>query len=152
MQKVQLTLFAADFPVKTFLLQESDVDLLENGLDSGLSLSELSMMLNHDGWLSKTFQAFSVQTEEPTLPSYFTGWQDGGMVWGGEYLTLNTSDSPNAAEECLLSQVLERDVPARYYLSKRACLGIIHRAEKAGNQIPAGLKAVLLAMIESQEP
>ena len=63
----------------------------------------------------------------------------------GESWTLNTSDSRNGAEECSLSQVLLGGglIPQKYYLSARACLGILTQAKRRGKTLPASLKAAL---------
>jgi DNA (cytosine-5)-methyltransferase 1 len=42
-----------------------------------------------------------------------------------------------------LSQILQAEVPQRYYLSKTACLGILRRAEERGKELPFQLKAAL---------
>jgi len=46
-----------------------------------------------------------------------------------------------------LSDVLEatRDVPPRFYLSAKACAGILRRAEKRGKGLPKALWAALKA-------
>jgi hypothetical protein len=56
----------------------------------------------------------------------------------------NTLEWPNAAAVCSLSSILEQDVPQKYYLSARACAGILRRAEKRGKQLPDMLKQALL--------
>lgn len=71
-------------------------------------------------------------------------WQDDG-VWLGEYLTLNTGESPNVAVESHLWQILEETPPTKYYLSARACLGILNRAERRGKPLPEQLKQALIA-------
>jgi hypothetical protein len=49
---------------------------------------------------------------------------------------------------CSLSDILETgDVPQRYYLSAKACAGILRRAEKRGKKLPAALEAALIAVI-----
>jgi hypothetical protein len=73
------------------------------------------------------------------------------MAWPGGSLTLNISEWPNAAEECSLSQVLEVDVPQRYFLSPDACKGIIRRAGKRGKKIPPFLERSLQAVLEQAE-
>jgi phage-related holin len=61
-----------------------------------------------------------------------------------EFLTLNTSEWPKDAEECLLSDTLEiGDLPQRFYLSEKACKGILNRAEKRGKKLPSMLKEAL---------
>jgi hypothetical protein len=61
-----------------------------------------------------------------------------------EFLTLNTLEWPKDGVECLLSDTLEiGDLPQRYYLSPKACKGILNRAEKRGKKIPTILKEAL---------
>lgn len=61
----------------------------------------------------------------------------------GESLMLNTSECPNE-EESFLSQILMEEVPEKYYLSKKACLGILQRAARKGKEIPEQLKQALI--------
>src|SRR5690606_19322700 len=65
----------------------------------------------------------------------------------GECLTLNTSEWPNDAAVCSLSDILETgDVPRRFFLSATACRGILRRAEKRGKDLPAALSSALQAV------
>lgn len=59
--------------------------------------------------------------------------------------TLNTSECPNgAAVSSSLPDVLETGpIPSRYYLSAKACAGILRRAEKRGKKLPEHLERVL---------
>jgi hypothetical protein len=62
----------------------------------------------------------------------------------GEYSTLNISSWPNGASVCSLSQVLETgQIPQKYYLSAKACRGILRRAEKRGKDLPPALARAL---------
>ncbi len=62
----------------------------------------------------------------------------------GAHSTLNFSESPNVVKESSLSQVLVTgSIPQRYFLSARACAGILARAQKRGKQLPPSLKAAL---------
>ena len=56
---------------------------------------------------------------------------------------LNTGVYPR--EECVstLSQILMADVPQKYYLSQKACLGILRRASKRGKKLPEVLETAL---------
>src|SRR6056297_3277815 len=68
----------------------------------------------------------------------------------GGYWTPNTSDWPNAAAVCLLSQVLETGlIPAKYYLSSTACAGILRRAENRGKTLPPLLDRALRSQVHS---
>ena len=72
------------------------------------------------------------------------------MTSHGERLTLNFSALPNDAKECFLWQILEpdADVPTKYSLSKRACQGILRRAERKEKELPPELKAILQKQAE----
>ena len=70
-------------------------------------------------------------------------WTDDGAL-RGELLTLNTGESPNVAVESRLSQILEETPHTKYFLSARACDGILRRAERRGKQLPEMLKVALL--------
>ena len=66
----------------------------------------------------------------------------------GECWTPNTGESPKDARESTLSQILEDNAPEKYFLSARACEGILRRAEKRGKKIPAMLWEALVETIE----
>lgn len=82
--------------------------------------------------------------------------------WLGDSLTLNTGEKPSmtavqevcsawgphsAAKESLLSQILEVNAPEKYFLSARACRGILTRASRRGKKLPDLLETALLEMI-----
>jgi hypothetical protein len=61
-----------------------------------------------------------------------------------ECWTLNISAYPSNASVCSLSDILETgDLPQRFYLSRKACAGILRRAEKRGKRLPPSLQRVL---------
>ena len=57
----------------------------------------------------------------------------------------NIGEYPNEEKESSLSQILQDTVPEKYYLSSKACMGILRRAEKRGKELPPELKAALEA-------
>lgn len=69
-------------------------------------------------------------------------------VLRGELSTLNFGESPSVAVESRLSWILEDNVPERYYLSARACQGILNRASRRGKALPEILHTALLDMID----
>ena len=73
-------------------------------------------------------------------------------LWLGDSLTLNIGEFPNAERESLLSWILEDNVPQKYYLSARACQGILTRASRRGKPLPELLEQALLDMIEWWNP
>ena len=148
----QLTLFAEASLVKTYPLPESGRAWLESEAGFGLSSVELLRNLGPSGLLSKTSLAFYPQTEEPTSLSSFAGWSNAGMASPGGFSTLSISEWPSAAVVCSLSEVLETDVAPKYFLSAKACSGILRRAEKRGKELPAQLLHSLQAVAEQNEP
>ena len=65
--------------------------------------------------------------------------------WAGELPLLNTGVSPKEEHESSLSQILEDSPHPRYYLSPKACLGILRRSKVRGKPLPKRLEAALLA-------
>ena len=92
-----------------------------------------------------------VNLKDLTSDASFKGWSSAGMASHGESWTLNILEAPrNVAGEssswpiATLSQVLETGrLPQRFYLSPKACLGILRRASKRGKDLPPMLKAAL---------
>lgn len=85
-------------------------------------------------------------------------WATAGMVGNegpggafsvphGDCLTLNFGECPNVENVSTLSMILEMDVPDKYFLSAKACWGIIRRAEQRNKEIPVILKIALLERI-----
>jgi hypothetical protein len=65
-------------------------------------------------------------------------------AWLGVSWTLNSGESPREGVGSSLSQILQEQVPPKYYLSKTACLGILRRAEARGKELPPQLKEALM--------
>ena len=70
-------------------------------------------------------------------------WEDGALL--GEYMTHNIGESPNVAVVSRLSAILEECPHQKYYLSSKATLGILRRAQKRGKSLPEPLFKALLA-------
>lgn len=63
----------------------------------------------------------------------------------------NISEWPNDAHVCSLFSVLETvSIPPKYYLSSKACAGILRRAEKRGKTLPATLSLALMQVAQAQ--
>ena len=69
----------------------------------------------------------------------------------GESSMHNFGEFPNAVEESSLWQILEVEVPDKYYLSKRACRGVLQRAVKNGVELPPILLMALISQGEITE-
>ena len=71
---------------------------------------------------------------------------------GGSW-TPNISAWPNDAAVCSLSQVLETDsIPPRYFLSEKACAGILRRAEARRKTLPDPLLSALRSSADADAP
>ena len=69
-------------------------------------------------------------------------WETAGPLLG-EFMMHSFGESPKDAVESRLSQILEEQAPPKYYLSAKACQGILSRAERRGKQLPDVLKEAL---------
>lgn len=68
-------------------------------------------------------------------------------LWHGDSSMLNIGECPNVVKESRLSWILEDNVPQKYYLSARACQGILTRASRRGKPLPDILRQALLDVI-----
>ena len=83
-----------------------------------------------------------VRLKKADGPTPTVTWETDG-AWHTAFLTLGTGASPNEGQESFLSQILQADVPQRFYLSRKACLGILRRASARGKALPEILKKAL---------
>ena len=63
--------------------------------------------------------------------------------WRGDASMLNTGVSPREERESSLWQILEEQPHSRYYLTRKACLGILRRSAERGKDLPPQLKEAL---------
>ena len=113
--------------------------------------------------MSPSYQARNQTTESPagigagTRRPEFTGSPGLVSVWSldpedarrGPLKTLNISEWPNDAAVCSLSQILETGpIPQRFFLSAKACRGILRRAENRGKTLPPQLALALQAVAD----
>ena len=83
-------------------------------------------------------------TKEVISDTSYPRFSNSGILSPTQHWTLSTSDWRSGATVCSLSEVLETGVVhQRYYLTSKACLGILRRAEKRGKELPPQLKAAL---------
>ena len=68
------------------------------------------------------------------------------QTWSGFSRGLISSEKPN--QQVTLSAILESNVSSKYYLSPKACAGILRRAAKRGKDLPIQLRRALEAVAE----
>ena len=133
-----------DGPVKETAWLDGVLEWLTLEADSGGKSSVALPPAVPIGFWEKTSLEFCRSTEDRIgLPCSGT-WQNWGMGPPTAFSTLSGSEFPKDAGVCSLSDVLETgDVPQKYYLSAKACRGILRRAERRGRELPPALHAAL---------
>jgi len=76
-------------------------------------------------------------------------WEMGGLLLG-EYTMRSFGEYPSEERESRLSQILEDNPHPKYYLSAKACQGILRRAQSRGKALPKILEQVLLKQSHSK--
>lgn len=144
---MQISMFSSEEPPANHSAsQDWERDWMTRVATSHLPTLRLLTAIGPSGWFGRTSPAFCRQTEEGILEPSSEGWANSGMGSPTEFLTLDSSESHSAAEECSLSQTLEvGNVPQRFFLSAKACAGILRRAEKRGKALPELLRQALMA-------
>lgn len=100
---------------------------------------------NLPAWNNQTFQFLDLRGGADGAKPEQSPETDG--LWLGDSSMLNTGEFPNAERESLLSWILEDNVPQKYYLSARACQGILTRASRRGKPLPEVLRQALMDVI-----
>ena len=147
----QLTLPLLAPPVRTSPLPDSGPEWQELVATSPLSSFGFLMMHGPDGWCGRTSPDSCLLTEDGRLEPSSEGWRNSGMGSPTGFLTLNTSEwnhtlAPSLKDDgvCSLSDILEIGaLPQRFFLSAKACAGILRRAERRGKALPTMLHRAL---------
>lgn len=69
-------------------------------------------------------------------------WEMVSALPGG-YMTPRGGEFHSEGVECTLSQILDLNAPEKYFLSRKACSGILRRAERRGKTLPSMLQDAL---------
>ena len=137
----------------------------------------IRQILSQDLWSGKTSREPSAVTQvktsrqssrkssgssKQTLPMFLYLTKENGANQDASWVTETTEflfpshtdytmpsfgESPSAAVESHLSQILEEHALPKYYLSAKACQGILNRAAKRGKELPELLKKALTDQI-----
>jgi hypothetical protein len=128
---------------------------------------EQMTMFAQDTWSGKMSPEHSAVTAEKTSPPYSkkrsgsqsrkpplflclkkdglqqdASWEKNGALLG-EFSMHSFGESPSAAVESHLSQILEDTPHPKYSLSEKACQGILNRASRRGKKLPEPLENAL---------
>ena len=103
----------------------------------------------------RMFPDCSLPTTVETLQAFSWRWETSGITEHGQCLMLNSlalHSADAAYSVCSLAEILEQDVAQKYYLSPRACRGILSRAERRGKSLPTHLRRALeAASLEAED-
>lgn len=140
----QLTFFAEERPASHSASPDFAVECLTIEGTLPLSLYDWLKGLAPDGWFGKMCLVFCPRTKDGTLVPLSGRWGKSGMGSPTGFWTLNISECHSDAGVSYLSDILETgDLPQRYFLSAKACAGILRRAEKRGKELPDMLRKAL---------
>ena len=141
-----------DSLVKTYPWLENVLDLLAKEAHYSTKSPESPTKQKRSGSSSKTSPVYLTVNEERTWEQLSERWLTSGTAYPGGCLMLKTLESPSGgAVSSSLRDVLEiQPVPQKYFLSAKACQGILHRAAKRGKILPERLAKAL--EIQSSTP
>lgn len=145
--KEKLNSSSEEAPARASPSQESDSEWTILAATLPWNTSELSEMSNPLGSSTKMSPVSCHLEEDGTLVPSSGKWKNSGMGGPTESWTRVTSESPNDDVVSSLLDVLEEigTVQERYYLSPKACSGILRRAQKRNKKLPKELDLALRA-------
>ena len=154
----QLTFLSAEPHASPSASPDSERDWTTRVATSCSPTVRLLAAIGPDGWFGRTSPASCRLTAGGTLEPSLGCWQNSGMGSPTEFLTLSTSEWTALPAQfrsddgvCSLSDILETGaVPQRYFLSAKACAGILRRAAKRGKALPDQLFAALQSVVETE--
>ena len=136
---------------------------------------EPALTLDRALWYGRMYLAHSASTAAETSPQFlkrlqksqtkksptFLCLRTGGLIqdvsWDedsallGEFSMRSFLEYHNGGVESRLSQILQGGQLQKYYLSAKACQGILNRAKRRGKELPEMLRIALEQQAMSQE-
>lgn len=131
MEVIQLSLFGKMFPERSVQTAEK---------------TSAPCWKNLPAWNNQTLQFLDLRGGADGAKPEQLPEMDG--PWLGDSSTLNIGECPREENVSLLSWILQGEVPEKYYLSAKACRGILTRASRRGKKLQELLETALLEMIE----
>ena len=115
---------------------DCEVDWMIRVLHSPSLSSVLQQFAERNGSCGRTFQDVFQPTEDGTSGSSSKRWAKSGIASHGECWTHSTCEHatthepfPNDASVCSLSDIITQGAEPQYYLTPKACAGILRRIE-----------------------
>lgn len=141
------------------LKEENQLTFADLGISSGKTSQEPSRQKKEKTSRQSSRKSSGSSSRKPPLclclkkdgqqqGAYTMTWEDGALL--GAYTTHSFGESPSVDVGSRLSQILEDSPHPKYYLSAKACDGILRRAERRGKELPTMLKEALESTAEYQ--
>jgi hypothetical protein len=121
------TFWSEDSLVKAFQLPEQEKDLMIQEEHCFSRLLELLPLKNLSISTSKMFPVCLTMTQAKHFKQSSVHWMSWGMMCAGRYLTAKISVYPSQEIECSLSDILEDNVPEKYYLSRKQAEKLLYK-------------------------
>lgn len=122
-----LTFLLEDFPVSPSQSPEQEKDLVIPEERCFSRLLELLPLKNLSISSSKTFPDCLTMTQAGHLKQSSVHWMAWGMMYAGRYLTAKITEFPSHEIECTLSDIIEKNVPEKYYLSRKQAEKLLYK-------------------------
>ena len=116
-----------DFPVSPSRSQEREKDLTIQEERFFSRLLELLPLKNLSISSLKMFPDCLTMTQAGHLKQSSVHWRSWGMMCVGRYLTARILEFPNQEIGCSLSDILEENVPEKYYLSRKQAEKLLYK-------------------------
>lgn len=133
----QEKLYPNSYPISTFLLEDFPVSLSQSQVrEKDLTIQEerffsrlleLLPLKNLSISSSKMFPVSLTMTQAKHLKQSSVHWMAWGMMCAGRYLTAKISEYPSHEIECSLSDIIEKNVPEKYYLSRKQAEKLLYK-------------------------
>ena len=121
------TLLQEDSLVRVFQLLDKEKDLKIPEERCSLKLRELLPLKNLSICSLKMFPVCLTTTQTKHLKQSSIHWMSWGMMYAGRYLTAKISEFHSHEIECTLSDIIEDNVPEKYYLSRKQAQKLLYK-------------------------
>ena len=144
---------ALERPVRGSVTPVNEVDWTIHVLNSRSPSDLLQRLADHGGSSTKMWSGCCLPTRDKTSKHFSNISKTAGTHAHGAFSILSTSEHARSHTlshrddvVCSLSDILETSVvPQQYYLTPKACAGILHRFERAGKvgKLPKRFREIL---------
>ena len=129
-KKIKQKLSAGDFLVNHSVLLENDLDLTKNVEQCSLNLCDSLEYSNLSIYSLRTSKGYSITKTGKLSKQSSPRWTNWGMMQNGKCLIAKISEFHKTENECSLLDILEENVPEKYFLSKEQVEKILTNSKR----------------------